>query len=101
MRRFISLLIIFVIFCILSYAEESFIHLATISGNSTGARYSVVGGGGDVNGDGYNDLIVGAPGGNYAELFLGGPDFDTIPDFKFKVKYSNSEFGNSVSIEGD
>ena len=101
MKRFLFSIIIFTVLCFLSYAEEGFTHLATISGDSTGDRYSIVDGGGDVNGDGYNDLIVGAPGGNYAELFLGGPDFDTIPEYIFKVRSRGSGFGKSVSIEGD
>ena len=91
--------LIFIIPISFCFAEKGFTHLATISGDSTGDRYSVVCGGGDVNGDGYNDFIVGAPGGNYAELFLGGPDFDTIPEIVFETNYNT--FGHSVSIEGD
>ena len=42
--------------------------------------------GGDVNGDGYNDLVVGANGYNVDErgrvyVFYGGADMDTIPDW--------------------
>lgn len=98
--RYIRLIWIILIVSVLCYAEEGFTHLATISGDTTGDRYSIVGGGGDVNGDGYNDFIVGAPGGNYAELFLGGPDFDTIPDFTFRGE-GNDFFGCEVSIKGD
>ena len=98
--RSIRLIWIILIVSGLCYAEEGFTHLATISGDSTGDRYSIVGGGGDVNGDGYNDFIVGAPEGNYAELFLGGPDFDTIPDLTFRGE-GNHFFGCEVSIKGD
>ena len=64
---------------------------------------------GDVNGDGYDDLAVGAPnyfisgGGGKVFIYFGGPDLDSIPDFSMTSGYSNfgDVFGNHVSISGD
>ena len=56
---------------------------------------------GDVNGDGYDDLIVCASGYNVVGLsgrgkifiYFGGTGFDSIPDFTITSYYNN--FGNS------
>ncbi len=62
---------------------------------------------GDVNGDGYSDLIVGAPDqatlGGYpgsALLYFGGPAMDGVADLNF-VGTLRSRFGASVSGAGD
>src|SRR5204862_7217424 len=54
-----------------------------LTGQSAGDNFGVVKGAGDVNGDGYPDLIVGAnQAGSYpnnpgkAYLYLGGPNMD-------------------------
>ena len=67
---------------------------------------------GDVNGDGYKDLIVGAygaaphPGGydkGQVYIYYGGPNFDTIPDVILNGGHENDQegFGTSVSGAGD
>jgi hypothetical protein len=58
---------------------------------------------GDVNGDGFDDTIVGTnltwPRDDYVYIFLGGTDPDTIPDIILKSK--SGYFGYSVSYAGD
>ncbi len=68
-----------------------------------------VAGAGDVNKDGYDDIIVGAPQANYyfgnAYLFFGGESSDGKPDLIFHGDAESSGFGWSVSgaqdVNGD
>ena len=65
-------------------------------------------GGGDVNGDGYADWIVGAPRATYIAsgdhppgnvyVMLGGPEFDTDPDFVLSGDHVGDLFGFSVAL---
>lgn len=60
---------------------------------------------GDVNGDGYDDIIVGAPSYNSATgrayLFFGGILFDNTSDLILTGEAATNEFGISVSSAGD
>lgn len=60
---------------------------------------------GDVNGDGYKDIIVGAPylspGSGNAYIFYGGTNMDNIADVTFTGEASNDRLGQSVSAAGD
>ncbi|HET6564373.1 MAG TPA: integrin alpha [Xanthomonadales bacterium] len=64
---------------------------------------------GDVNGDGYADVLIGAQlydsgevNEGVAFLFLGGPgDFDTTPDATLQANQASAQFGNSVAGAGD
>lgn len=56
---------------------------------------------GDVNGDGYSDVIVGSFNGERANLYLGRKNMTNTVDFTFKAGKSSSHFGNSVSSAGD
>lgn len=67
-----------------------------------------VDGGGDVNGDGFDDIIIGAwaedAGGHdngNVYLFLGSTDMDNNPDVVFKGKLYEENFGKYVSNKGD
>lgn len=92
----------FIPFTVSSFAQESFYLLTTMSGDSVGDQFSVVSHIGDVNADGFDDVIVGAPGGDYAKLFFGGDVFDTIPDLIFRdYKQLNCQFGCSIAGDGD
>lgn len=63
---------------------------------------------GDINGDGYGDIIAGAPyftNGGKVLLFYGSLiGLAATPDWTMQVNVSNSEFGNTVStgdVNGD
>lgn len=63
---------------------------------------------GDVNGDGRDDLIVGAPHDRQATpfsgrawVYFGGPGFDLEPDLELATGRENSNFGLTVAAAGD
>jgi len=67
---------------------------------------SALGQGGDVNGDGYNDLIVGAPYDDYdahgrAYIYFGGSEMDSIWDYRFEGSGFGEDFGYAIDIIGD
>ncbi|MBK8552535.1 MAG: FG-GAP repeat protein [Ignavibacteria bacterium] len=62
-------------------------------------------GAGDVNGDGYDDIIVGASGYNLSQgrayIYFGGISMNNVPDVILNGEGTNHTFGNSVSGAGD
>jgi hypothetical protein len=79
------------------------------SGYNAGDNYGQsVASAGDVNGDGYNDIIIGAPynngaasGAGRAYIYFGGLNVNTIPDVTLSGDAANLYFGISVSAAGD
>jgi len=56
---------------------------------------------GDVNGDGYSDVIVGAYSYGRAYIFFGGIAMDNSADVVFTGDLTSTSFGSSVSSAGD
>jgi hypothetical protein len=83
---------------------------AKLESNQASSQFGLsVDGAGDVNGDGFGDVIVGATSYDNGELeegaafmFLGGPGaFDLIADAHFEADQANAQFGTSVAGAGD
>lgn len=99
MKSALSMITIMIVFTQV-YPRDSLHLIATMTGEKTDDKFRVVAGVGDVNGDGYDDVLVGAPGGNYAKLYFGGSPFDTLADLSFAPE-SQGFFGYSVAGGGD
>ncbi len=56
---------------------------------------------GDVNGDGYDDVIVGEPGISRAYIFYGGVSMNNVADVILTGEVGGDSFGGSVSSAGD
>ena len=84
--------------------EKSFEEQRNMSNTNFG---DVVASAGDVNGDGYSDIIVGDYGyyGGHnigsAYLYFGGPSMDYVADLTFRGEQTDNEFGESVASAGD
>ena len=79
----------------------------TLAGEATDDRFGwSVSAAGDVDGDGYADLIVGAPsagaeGAGRAYLYLGGAAMDNLADAVIDGEAADDLFGESVASAGD
>jgi FG-GAP repeat protein len=81
----------------------------TMTGTKADDQFGVsVAGAGDVNGDGYDDVIVGArlndlagSAAGSAFIYFGGPSMDGVPDVVLTGEAPNDWFGNSVAGVGD
>jgi hypothetical protein len=56
---------------------------------------------GDVNSDGFSDVIVGDIVNGSARVFLGNRDMDKVSSINFHLTNPNSSYGNCVSSAGD
>lgn len=86
---------------------------AELKGESAGDQFGLaVAGAGDVNADGYDDVVVGAPSADPSVsdldagrvyLFLGGPGvaFDPDPDAHLDGAEAGDDFGRAVAGAGD
>jgi hypothetical protein len=82
---------------------------AAFNGAALGDAFGIsVTGAGDVNGDGYPDLLAGATGNDAggasagrAYIYFGGPSLDTTPDVTFTGLTSSDALGAAVDAAGD
>ncbi|MBK6772349.1 MAG: FG-GAP repeat protein [Ignavibacteria bacterium] len=77
-----------------------------MSGENAGDDFGYsVSGAGDVNGDGYKDVLIGAFGNNSltgsSYIYFGGSSMNNVSDITFYGEFPNDNFGNSVSTAGD
>ncbi|MBL8008380.1 MAG: FG-GAP repeat protein [Ignavibacteria bacterium] len=78
----------------------------TMTGETVNDRFGMaVSSAGDINGDGYADVLVGAEGFSSntgkAYIFFGGSAMNNVPDVSMTGEGTNNYFGNSVSAAGD
>jgi FG-GAP repeat protein len=71
-----------------------------VEGNQSGAQMGfAVAGAGDVNHDGFDDLLIGTPGANRAQLHLGSAAGPALTPSWFSVACCS--YGNAVATAGD
>ncbi len=89
--------------------QSDVMHSKIFNGLESLSGYGIsVSSGGDVNDDGYSDIIVGAPydenfSSNIGRVYIyyGGLNTDTVADIVLTGEAINEEFGYSVSSAGD
>jgi len=84
-------------------APPDTIYDVSIGGAHTNDYFgSCLSGAGNFNGDGCCDILVGAPGRNYAHIYFGGAIIDAIPDVLIiGDPFFDRYFGSSVACAGD
>jgi hypothetical protein len=81
----------------------------TLAGTLGGSRFGwSVAGGGDLDGDGFDDVAVGAPRHNFGAansgavfVFRGGAPMNAVSDAQVGGRAAGDEMGTSVTIAGD
>jgi len=107
-KIYLSVISLFFAFVFLIIPAGAFQLLTTFHGETEGDQFGIsVSSAGDVNGDGYPDIIVGAnandeagPSAGKVYIFFGGPEMDTLPDVTILGR-PGEFFGVSVAGAGD
>jgi len=102
-----------------SYAGRAYIYFGgpnmsttpnvILTGAAVGDKFGIsVASAGDVNGDGYSDVIVGAPDNSAkgshagrAYIYFGGPNMSATPNVTLTGEAANNWFGTSAASAGD
>jgi len=107
-KRLICVLGIIIAFAATSQAARGLKYVGLLKGTVAGDRYGTeVASAGDINGDGYNDILVAAPGSYQSSgyqgkvyVFLGGVD-PTQPALTLTGDKPGDRFGASLTTCGD
>lgn len=83
------------------FAQDELILLTSVHGEKDGDAFSNAAVLGDVNGDGFDDFIVGSQRESYSKLFFGGNPFDTLNCIRFQSHESFTSFNASFGGDGD
>jgi hypothetical protein len=83
-----------------SFDSYSDVDIADHTGGATSFGKSVANAG-DLDNDGYTDLVVGKPDANKAFVYFGGPSFDGYSDVDIDDHTGEASFGSSVANAGD
>ncbi|MBU0475361.1 MAG: FG-GAP repeat protein [Bacteroidetes bacterium] len=102
MRKFLVLFIIILLSNISTYGQAEFFQSFIEYNISGSSRFgNSVSSAGDVNNDGFDDFIIGAPRYSKAYIFYGGNEVNTYPDVILSQDENDNYFGYSVSSAGD
>jgi hypothetical protein len=109
MKQIAPILMLFIILILyqpaIAQLGQDPILLFMVEGDSAGSKLGYqVAGLGDQNGDGFEDILAGAPGDRKAYIYFGGNPMDTIPDMVLHIP-DEDLFGfrlcNVEDINGD
>jgi hypothetical protein len=103
-KYIVTVFSIFILQFIHINAQDSLYLIGTITGESLEKRITNVAGVGDVNGDGYGDLLIAMSEDNTVHLYFGSPDLTLEPDVVFTPRSSLSmisNFGLEIAGIGD
>ncbi len=103
-KKLILTIVCLLVLSSLSYAQDSLECILKIECPFQGYPSHNIVGGGDINGDGYDEIMLSpceSSGYGAVYIYLGDTELDTIPDFTIYGEEPNSYFGHSVSFAGD
>jgi hypothetical protein len=106
--RSLFLCFAFLLFLLHHHSACAFEKLISLCGEEPGGRFGTSLSSGDINGDGYSDVIVGASGDFINSLcigkvyvFFGGKEMDAVPDLIIEGQAPGDCFGVSLDGSGD
>lgn len=101
MKKIVTIYLLTILAVINLIAQDELSLLTTVHGEKEGDAFSKVATLGDVNGDGFDDFIVGSNPRGYAKLYFGGSPFDTNNYIRFESSASFTAYKGSFAGRGD